>query len=268
MLAAGQGHYPSATNKESEFIGLSILRLLPRGFILHLRILRKTEALPTMSPNNLTLIQFPIWFQAIKGATATKSGLMNLPMILCVVICSMLAGALVTLTGYYTPFMITSSIIVSIGAGLLTTLIPTSPHEKWIGYQALFGIGLGMGLQQPLIVIQTALPETDVPSATAVIMFAQTLGGAVFVSVAQNVFQNGLVRNLSHQTTGVDVQKIMQAGATSVRGIVEQGSLGKVLEAYNGAVTEAFYVGVAMSVFSVLGTGVVEWLSVKGKKSG
>ena len=190
---------------------------------------------------------------------------MNLPLILAVVICSMLAGGLVTAMGYYSPFMIASSIILTVGAGMLSTLEPDSPHPKWIGYQALFGIGLGMGLQQPLIVIQTALPPTDVPSATAIVMFAQTLGGAVFVSVGQNVFSNRLVHNLRQRAPGVDVATVIRAGATMVRKVVDQDVQKDVLRAYSLAITQTFYVGVAMGALSILGTFVIQWLSVKKK---
>lgn len=233
-------------------------------FVFYVRILTPTQ--PTSTLTNTQ--KLPIWFQVIKNASATKSGIMNIPMILGVILTSMLAGGLVTLIGYYTPFMILSSIILSIAAGLLTTLQPTSPHPKWIGYQALLGIGHGMGLQQPMIVVQTALPVTDVPSATAIIMFSQTLGGAVFVSVAQNVFQNCLVRNLREKAPGVDAGRVLGAGATMVRKVVDEKDLAKVLLAYNDAITETFYVGVAMAVLSILGTVGVQWLSVKGRDKG
>ena len=67
-----------------------------------------------MGGSQYIIIYFlPIWFQAIKGASATKSGIMNLPMILGLVIISMMAGGLVTAIGYYTPFMIVSLHLVS-----------------------------------------------------------------------------------------------------------------------------------------------------------
>ena len=40
----------------------------------------------------------------------------------------------------------------AIGVGLLSTLTPDSGHAKWIGYQCIAGIGIGFGMQQPLIV--------------------------------------------------------------------------------------------------------------------
>ncbi|KAF3399802.1 Efflux pump roqT [Penicillium rolfsii] len=208
----------------------------------------------------------PIWFQAIKGASAIKSGIMNLPTIITVVLVSILAGGLVTACGYYTPFMIASSIIMTIGAGLLSTLEVNSGHPKWIGYQALFGIGLGLGMQQPMIVAQTALSAGDVPSGTAIVMFAQTLGGSIFISVAQNIFQNQLLHNLHADAPTADAAKLVAAGATMLRGLVSGPVLERVLIAYNDAITQTFYVAVAMGAMSLIGPIFVEWLSVKGKK--
>jgi hypothetical protein len=49
----------------------------------------------------LLLVYFlPIWFQAVKGASAVKSGIMNLPMVLSLVLVSIISGIGVTLVGY------------------------------------------------------------------------------------------------------------------------------------------------------------------------
>lgn len=48
----------------------------------------------------LLMVYFlPIWFQAVKGASAVKSGIMNLPMILCLVVVSIISGIAVTVLG-------------------------------------------------------------------------------------------------------------------------------------------------------------------------
>jgi hypothetical protein len=98
---------------------------------------------------------------------------MVLPLILSMVILSITAGGIITATGYYNPWMILCVIMMPIGAGLLSTLHPDSGHAKWIGYQVIFGIGIGSGFQQPLIVAQAALPLADVPIGTAIMVFAQ-----------------------------------------------------------------------------------------------
>ncbi|RQM05029.1 hypothetical protein DH86_00003911, partial [Scytalidium sp. 3C] len=119
------------------------------------------------------IFYLPIWFQAIKGVSAMKSGIMNLPLILSMVLLSMLTGGIVTIIGYYTPFMIASSIFLGVAAGLLTTFKVDTGHAKWIGYQIFFGCGGGMGMQQTMVAVQASLPTADIPIGTAIMMFSQ-----------------------------------------------------------------------------------------------
>ncbi|KAJ7220160.1 major facilitator superfamily domain-containing protein [Mycena pura] len=207
----------------------------------------------------------PIWFQAIKGVSAVKSGIDNIPMILSLVLASMLSGALITMLGYYAPFMIASSVLMSVGAGLLSTFTTHTGHARWIGYQVIFGLGLGMGMQQPIIAAQTVLPLADVPVGTSIIMFAQTLGGALFLSVGENVFANRLAAGLVARVPGVSPAIVLQAGATSLKTAVDPAFLPAVLEVYNDALMGAFDVSVAMCALSLVGALVIEWKSVKGK---
>lgn len=98
------------------------------------------------------LIYFvPLWFQAIKGVSATKSGIMVLPMILSLVLISVVAGIGVTTLGYYAPFMIISSLLMAIGVGLMSTWKSDTNHSMWIGYQVIYGLGVGFGMQQPYV---------------------------------------------------------------------------------------------------------------------
>ncbi|KAI4167500.1 MAG: hypothetical protein LQ343_007178 [Gyalolechia ehrenbergii] len=213
------------------------------------------------------LIYFvPIWFQAIKGVSATKSGIMVLPMILSLVLISVISGVGVTILGYYAPFMIISSILMSIGVGLMSTWSTSTNHSMWIGYQAIYGLGIGCGMQQPLMAAQTVLPLDDVPIGTTVIIFVQTLGGALFISVAQNIFTNRLIENLIADVPSLNPEIVLHSGATNLRDAVDPASLAGVLRAYNSAITQTFYVSLAMAAFSIIGSALIEWKSVKGKK--
>jgi len=208
----------------------------------------------------------PIWFQAIKGVSATKSGIMNLPLILGLVIVSMLGGVAVTVIGYYTPFILVSSILMAIGAGLLSTFETDSNSPRWIGYQFLFGAGVGFGMQQPLIAVQTALEAADVPIATAIIMFSQTLGGALFISVGQNIFTNQLLKHLKDVVPELDTSLVLRTGATELKNAIPERFLAGVLSAYNLALTQTFYVSVACAAMSLIGAVFIEFKSMKGKK--
>jgi len=208
----------------------------------------------------------PIWFQAIKGVSAVGSGIRNIPMILSLVIFSMFCGITVTKVGYYTPFVITSSVLMAIGAGLLSTFTIHTPSGKWIGYQIIFGAGVGFGMQNTLIAVQTVLPEKDIPIGTAIIMFFQTLGGALFISVAQNVFTNRLLSNLKQVVPGLNPEVVMATGATSLKDVIPKQFLPGVQIAYNSSIMNTFYVAVAMASMSAFGSLFLEWRSVKGKK--
>ena len=89
----------------------------------------------------------PIWFQAIKGVSAVESGIRNIPMILGLVVFSIITGIIITAQGYYTPWMILSSVLMATGAGLLSTFNTGAGHAMWIGYQVIYGCGVGAGIQ-------------------------------------------------------------------------------------------------------------------------
>ncbi|KAK1145826.1 hypothetical protein N8T08_003772 [Aspergillus melleus] len=208
----------------------------------------------------------PIWFQAVKGVSATKSGIMSFPIVIGLVVAAMLVGFLVTTFGYYTPFMILAPILTTIGAGLISTFDVSSGHPMWIGYQALLGMGVGTGIQQHMLVYQTVLEPIDVPTATAIGMFLQTLGGAIFVSVAQNVFSNQLRSGLVSLAPNVDSEKVIAAGATMLREAVDKADLPGVLQAYNDAITQTFYISVATAAIAFFVALPVQWISVKGRR--
>ncbi|KXX72948.1 putative HC-toxin efflux carrier TOXA [Madurella mycetomatis] len=208
----------------------------------------------------------PIWFQAVKDASAVGSGIMNLPALVGVVLASVAAGAAVTVWGYYAPFMIACSVVASVGYGLTTTFHPDTGSAAWIGYQIILGVGIGVGFQQPLIAVQTVLDIEDVPTGASVIVFLQTLGGALFVAVSQNVFANKLVEYVAAYVPAIpDPSFVLGLGATGVQEAVDPAFLPGVTLAFNDALTQTFIVFTALSAVSILGAVFVEWHSVKGK---
>ncbi|KAF1992177.1 major facilitator superfamily transporter [Aulographum hederae CBS 113979] len=212
------------------------------------------------------IFYLPFWFQAIKGSSAVKSGVQSIPLILGLVAAAIICGGLVQKTGYYTPFMFAGSIIMSVGAGMLTTLDLDSNHDKWIGYQALLGLGIGTGMQQANLAVQNCLPREDVPTGAAVIFFFQTLGGTLFVSVAQNVFIDELISR-SADIPGLDPRLIVNTGATELRRFVDPNELPRVLVAYNEALTMGpFLVAVIVASLSIIGAAGMEWKSLKRNK--
>ncbi|KAI0521401.1 MFS general substrate transporter [Xylaria bambusicola] len=205
----------------------------------------------------------PIWFQAIKGVSATQSGIHNLPSILGLVVFALVGGGLATALGQFVPLLIASSVISSVGAGLLSTLKVDSGIGYWLGYQIIMAAGVGIGAQNVMLTPQVAVPLTDMAMATSILSFSQTLSSSIFLAVAQNVFQNQLIKNLAAQAPEVDAAAVINQGATALRKTVTAEQLPTVLVAYNEAIIQTFYVAVAVSALSVFGPVFMDWLSLK-----
>ncbi|KAF0330053.1 major facilitator superfamily transporter [Colletotrichum asianum] len=219
---------------------------------------------------DFTLRQYiPIWFQAIKGVSAVDSGLMNLALILATALASIVSGIGITKIGYYNPFMIAATLFMSVGAGLLTTWKPDVPSRDWIGYQVLYGLGSGQSMQTPLMVVQTVLPMAEIPLGTALVMFLQTFGGAIFISVAQNVFTNELRNGLAKDFPNLNATAIVDGGATSIRlpGVLPDGMLEPVLRLYSKSLTNSWYVALGLACASIAGSTLVQWKSVKSTEA-
>lgn len=207
----------------------------------------------------------PIWFQAVKDASAIESGIRNIPMLFGVVLFSVIAGGVVTWWGYYTPFMLGGAILMPIGYGLMCTLTPDSSPAAWIGYQIIAGAGVGIGMQQPLIAVQVVLDQADVPTGTAMVIFHQSLGGALFVSAGQTVFNDRLALAIAKYAPAENVQAIMAAGAAGFRDMVGPESLSGIIHAFNEALNYTFYVAAGTASATIIGAVFMEWKSVKGK---
>lgn len=208
----------------------------------------------------------PIWFQAVQGVSAVESGIRILPFLLALVVASLIAGVVVTIWGYYAPFLWISSVVMSVGFGLLSTWNPRTKQPIWIGYQVIAGAGVGFGMQQPVIAVQTVLDIDDVPMGTSVIVFVQSLGGAIFVSIAESIFVNKLVAYLQAVFPGMDPKTIFTAGATQLRSAIPKELLARVIRGYSDALTRTLLMSAALAAASVFGSLAIEWRSVKVKE--
>ena len=153
---------------------------------------------------------------------------------------------------------------MAIGAGLLTTLQVDTDMGKWIGYQVLYGFGMGLCFQAPNLAAQTVLPLKDVPVGSSLMFFAQLLGAAVFVSVGENVLDNQLVQRLSG-LPGFNSSLITSGGATSLINSLPANLRGAVLTEYNEALRKVFQIGLIVTCLTILGSAMLEWRSVLKK---
>lgn len=179
---------------------------------------------------------------------------------LAMLISSIIFGAVTQKLGYYTPFGIAGAIIMTVGAGLLTTLNVNTENKTWIGYQILFGFGMGLSFQTPSIAAQTVLSKKDVPTGLALNFFAQLIGGAISIPIGESILATQLLKRLSG-ITGFERSLVTSGGATALISALPGNLKPVVLEAYNGALRDVFVVGLVMSSLTILGACALEWKS-------
>lgn len=206
----------------------------------------------------------PIWFQAILGHTAIQSGVAMIPYFVANAIFSVFSGAFVSMVGYYTPPAILGTAIGTIGCGIITLFRPEMSTAMWIGFEILASAGFGMSIQQGFTAVQTVLGPNDLAVGTAAVVAAQSLGGAVFISVGNSVFQNRLASLIEDtHITGLDVRAIVGAGAVAFRKVVPAEDLPALLSLYDAALHTVLVVAVPLGTLAFLSCCFLEWKSVK-----
>lgn len=194
----------------------------------------------------------PIYFQAVKGVSASRSGILSLPIVIPFIISLLVGSTLTSLVGYYTLFMLLTSLIAPISAGLLTTLADDAPLSRLLGYQALLGIGCGIGFQAPQVAAQTVLNPRDTPIGIAAIIFAQGFGPGIFVAVAQTIFTERLTKDLNALAPGLNATSLETMGLADLTKHVGKENLKGALLGYSHAVGQTFYLAVALTSLSMV----------------
>ncbi|KAK0363948.1 hypothetical protein LTR02_005614 [Friedmanniomyces endolithicus] len=191
-----------------------------------------------------------IYFQAVHNDSPLMSGVHLLPTCLGIVLFTIISGVMIGKLGYYLPWTVSGSAISAIGYGLLSLLSPTTPAAKWIGFQVLYGVGSGCTTIAGYIAVQNLVPAAQIPTAMAIVIFCQGMGGAVFLIVANAVFSNSLRHQLRLQSSeiGVAPDAVVNAGARGLRRLIPDGErLAIVLRAYTDSIDKVMYVGVGVA---------------------
>lgn len=193
-------------------------------------------------------------------------------MLLAVVVTSVTTGALISVVGYYNPCVLPCMVLFAVGAGMITTFDIDSPLRVWFGYQVMVGLGIGVGFQTGILVVQNTVSMEWLPQATACVQFFQSLGGAIFIAVAQSVFQNGLIAGIEQNVPGVPPEIFIHSGASQIREILRQLHAEQytesVLRAYLKGLRNSYYITVACATCAFLAACGLSWKKIERNKAG
>jgi len=193
----------------------------------------------------------PLWYQA-GGRSPIQSGVNTLPFLLSVVLTTIISGALIKSIGRYWHIIVFGPMVSSVGAGLLSSIDLGTSTARLVGYQILYGIGIGCTFENILVAVQAEWRDSVeiIPQATTVIAFCQTFGSILGVSVAETVFTNQLKHNLAIKAPNLPatvISALEQSLATLEE--LDPSVRESVLRAYLQSIAQSFILGVVASVF-------------------
>ncbi|KAK9489675.1 efflux pump [Lipomyces doorenjongii] len=213
-----------------------------------------------------------IFLQVINNDSPLLSGVNMLPTTLGLVLFTVFTGAMTQVTGLLPS-------LASCGELPLNHWIQThvdtesqTSTARWIGYQVVYGVGSSTGTSGPYIAIQNLVPLKQIPTAMAIVISTQNLGGATWVVVTNAIFNNSLRKQLSQRASsiGLDPDVIVDSGARSVRNLgLSASQLAAVVESYSTSIDHAMYLGMAVAASILLfawGLGFENILEIKKLK--
>ncbi|KAF7364345.1 Major facilitator transporter-like protein [Mycena sanguinolenta] len=195
----------------------------------------------------------PIFYQAARGHSPTKSGIDLLPFVFGVVLTVIGSGQIIGKFGYYWPFLLVAPCFLAVGSGLLYTLTPSSSGASLIGFQILAGIGTGMGMQNVILAMQVEFRSTPrlLGQATSIGSFSQFLGGTLGLGIAEPVFASMLAKYLTEYAPQAPKALVMQSPA-AIHSELPAEMIGGVVRSYTAALRIVFVLGVPVAGLALL----------------
>lgn len=215
------------------------------------------------------LYYLPVYFQSVDNRSAINSGVLNLPLVLMMALGSTISGITVTKTGHAAPFMAIAAILCTISGGLIFTFDIGTSMGKWVGYQLIYGLAIGLGFQMGITIAQANAPLEEASSVTAIIMCKldhqsseyiswlinktlvfQTIGGAFSISSAQSGFVNRLTSELARIAPEINPQMVVGTGATQIRRVFPADQIPQIVVAYMAGIKVALAISLGLTAFT------------------
>lgn len=173
-----------------------------------------------------------------------------------VLVSSTVAGRLVSRTGKVKPYIITGVVVLALGfLGLSTIDHETSLVIVSLGMLAV-GIGVGMSMQNLVLVVQNTVPFSELGAASGAITFFRSLGGTIGVSVLGAVLANQVATKIADGLTklGIDPAASSSGGSTLNIAAMPPEIQEVVRAAYGDATGHIFLISAGIAAVGVVAT--------------
>jgi EmrB/QacA subfamily drug resistance transporter len=196
------------------------------------------------------------YMQLARGKTPTESGLYTIPMIAGVLVSSIVIGQIISRTGKWKRYMVLGSVLLTIGLALMGTIRYDTSFALVFVYMFVMGTGVGMVMQNLVLIVQNAVDPRQIGTASASVAFFRSLGGTIGVSVMGAVLGSRITDLVTAGLTKMGVSAA-EAGGLEGGGIPDLSTLPEpirilVESAYGEAVADVFLIAVPLAVISII----------------
>jgi hypothetical protein len=115
------------------------------------------------------------------------------------------SGQIISKTGKYRFWPIAGSAVMTIGVFLLSRMeVHTSTALEAL-YMVLLGMGLGGVMQVLVIIVQNAVPHSELGVATSAATFFRSIGGSFGTAIFGAIFANVVVSDVKRHLHGIAI---------------------------------------------------------------
>ncbi|WP_426625683.1 MDR family MFS transporter [Leifsonia sp. McL0607] len=201
-----------------------------------------------------TIAYTPTYLQMVTGVNATQAGLLMVPMMAALLVSSVASGQIVSRTGRYKWAPIAGTLTTAVGLFLLSTMSATTAVWVTCLYLAVMGLGLGLCMQNLILVVQNTFPNSMVGTATATNNYFRQIGSSLGAAIVGTVFTSRLADLLTQR---------LSAGGSAAAGASNEFTPGSVkhlpaairdiiVASYADALTPIFLAMVPLMVVATL----------------
>jgi MFS family permease len=198
------------------------------------------------------------YMQLARGATPTESGLLTIPMMAGLLISSTVFGGLISRRGKWKAIMVSGAVLTVVGSLLLGTLHYDTSLVLVGVYMAVLGAGLGMLMQNLVLVVQNSIEVRNLGVATSAVTFFRSLGGTIGVSVLGSILGTVVAQSVKDNVAALKPADQALAGTYLGSGTIPQISelpdvLKTVVEsAYGSGVGFVFLCAVPLTIVTLI----------------
>ncbi|WET83149.1 MDR family MFS transporter [Amycolatopsis sp. QT-25] len=191
------------------------------------------------------------YFQLSLGKSPTVAGLLSLPMIFGLLVSSTVSGQLISRTGKWKSHLLLGSVLMTVGLALLGTLDAHTNLVVLSAFMVVLGVGVGMLMQNLVLVAQNDVDAHDLGTATSTLSFFRSLGGSIGVSALGAVLANRVVALMSEKL-GPLPGGGGEGGAVPNIATLPEPVANVVREAYGDATSELFLISAPIALLVVV----------------